>query len=591
MINRWFLFRLLGVAIGILLLAWGISIRLGIGDTVLVESPAAWQSSIPVDANGTVRLPSLTWRVIKPLPSSTYTVWLSTRTPVQIHIDLMAPGYDDGAQEVVFPPSAKHAIRAFQTGPKVPAQVELRVFSQLSTPELVIDQLRIAVRSGTANGVSWLLAGLGVLSIALVALTPSGRFRMLAGFFLVILVLVGLGTGHQNLAGTGDNMWNVPGAQAILYQRTLDLSAWQEQIVTVQSYGIRLGATGNPYNYFPPGTSCLLLPFVAVQNILGFDDQTVAVWASRVMTALTATLFLGLLLEVGTGLMTATICASVFTLATSHLSIHGLSIWSSSTMLACLTAAWWAALAARGPLLALAAGLLVGFAFVCRPDGALIGPVALLFLILGNRWRIAPLVGFALGCGLVLVFFITWSWTAFGTIFPPYYGGNRIDPSVFPQAILGQWFSPNRGFFIFNPVMLAAIPGAVVGIVYDRDRRWLWIGVTAHVVVGTILIACFPHWWGGWSFGPRLQAPLYVSIALLCVPFIIKILKCHSAWQKPVLLFIGLLVAAGAVVHWRAVRSFGPHEWNSTPVSVDSRPDRIWDWSDWQPIRRVYGQD
>jgi hypothetical protein len=106
------------------------------------------------------------------------------------------------------------------------------------------------------------------------------------------------------------------------------------------------------------------------------------------------------------------------------------------------------------------------------------------------------------------------------------FGG--VSPSVLVKLLV----SPYRGAFLFMPVLVFCIPGALRR--WKRDRALTGCCVLA--ILGTLLlISSFNGWHGGYSAGPRYLIPSLPFWALLLPPF--SALRRPAKW-----LFGGLLV-------------------------------------------------
>ena len=103
-------------------------------------------------------------------------------------------------------------------------------------------------------------------------------------------------------------------------------------------------------------------------------------------------------------------------------------------------------------------------------------------------------------------------------------------------------------------------------------------------VVATLVVACFPHWWGGWSFGPRLHAGHLGTYFLLLIPLLLW-LQEQKPWPKWTISTLCTLACLwGLFVHGTAVGRVdiplwkGPpeivHLWNRYPTHVDQQPER-----------------
>jgi hypothetical protein len=95
-----------------------------------------------------------------------------------------------------------------------------------------------------------------------------------------------------------------------------------------------------------------------------------------------------------------------------------------------------------------------------------------------------------------------------------------------------------------------------------------------------ILVSLFPHWWAGYSYGPRFLVEIMPMLVLLLLPVISSHIWRHKIVKPIFAAMIGfsLLVQIGGL-------SKAASEWNALPQSVDKHPSRLWDWADMQLLR------
>jgi hypothetical protein len=163
----------------------------------------------------------------------------------------------------------------------------------------------------------------------------------------------------------------------------------------------------------------------------------------------------------------------------------------------------------------------VALAALFRPDSfLLVGimiPGVLLFTrpgVLARTWSrwipgvVTPLV-------VVAAWTLVYNVVRFGSAFNFGYGG-PYDTRGFSTPLLHgvalQLVSPGKSFFLYSPILVAALPGLI----------WLWLkhGAVAVVIIGLCVarVCFYARWWtpiGGASWGPRFLLPL---CALLAIP-------------------------------------------------------------------------
>jgi GT2 family glycosyltransferase len=175
------------------------------------------------------------------------------------------------------------------------------------------------------------------------------------------------------------------------------------------------------------------------------------------------------------------------------------------------------------------AGFAFGVAFLCRPTNSL-AVMAGLVVLLGDR---RALLRFVLGGLPVAALFFAYNlhffdkWIAFGQVTAlAERAPVAVDTQVLWQHSLGRGLvgvllSPSRGLFVFSPVLLVSVWGAVT---VWKQRRWLPLRAAALAALGICFVtARWTGWWGGWSFGYRLVVDAATLLAFLAIPVAEKI--------------------------------------------------------------------
>jgi len=151
--------------------------------------------------------------------------------------------------------------------------------------------------------------------------------------------------------------------------------------------------------------------------------------------------------------------------------------------------------------------------------------------------------------------------------------------SLYSGGYHGLLVSPNRGLFIFSPVVLVAAAGVAETLRGPRRSAALWCLVAA--LMQFVLYASYVVWWGGHTYGPRYMLdvlPLLVPLAAIGLARVRR--RAVSVLAMAALAWSMSVAALGAFSY--------PHgRWNTEPFDVDRFHDRLWDWSDNQ-IRRAW---
>ena len=137
-----------------------------------------------------------------------------------------------------------------------------------------------------------------------------------------------------------------------------------------------------------------------------------------------------------------------------------------------------------------------------------------------------------------------------------YLGGNNALTGSMPRGLAGLFVSPNRGLFLFSPVLLLALAVPLVWRRLAADQRLLLGWYAAGALAYTLLISRMANW-GAFGWGPRYLVPI-LPILFTAAAFALTRL---SRPMKPVavaaIAVSALLSLPPAVVNWHlATTSF-----------------------------------
>jgi len=229
------------------------------------------------------------------------------------------------------------------------------------------------------------------------------------------------------------------------------------------------------------------------------------------------------------------------------------------------------------------AGLALAVATANRPEEAVLIVPFLLYFGRGQRknWLLflTPLV--ALG-SLVFAYNLYFFRTPLGT-----YAAGVLETEARAHlpflgrlgvGLLGALISPSRGLLVYTPWVAFAFWGAA-RLWKEKSPGWsrpLIVALAALLVVQVVTV----DWWAGFCFGPRYSTDLLPFLAWFLVPV------WASIWARPVLRVA--FAATVAIALWVQVVGafyYPAGNWESQPVNLYSKPERLWDWSDSQLLR------
>jgi len=317
-------------------------------------------------------------------------------------------------------------------------------------------------------------------------------------------------------------------------------------------------------------------------NGVGYDDVRARViivamerFSAASLTALSASLLCVVLLRLTTWRW-ALVLTVIYALGTSTWSIASQALWAHGLAELCvviLCAIFLAPEMSRAG--AVGAGLAAAVMVANRPQMIVLAALALGFLWVHHRRHV---IAFAAIPAIVGAILFAYNRSVFQHVTGGYGSLGHFDGALLP-GLAGLLASPNRGLFVYTPIMLFAVWGAVqvwrVGA--PHWLRWLTIGVALHVFVH----AKFAEWWAGYAYGPRYFTDVLPALTLFLVYGV-------TPWCRrwPAQMLVGALALYGVAVQAIGVYA-ADDRWNREPVPLEHKPDRVWDWGDLQIVRAL----
>jgi len=406
----------------------------------------------------------------------------------------------------------------------------------------------------------------------------------------------------------GDSKYTLLLSEQLLVNQNFRLDDYFWPNVDSSAYpGVREGnlprhvrkRAGHLYYHYPPGSSILAIPIVAVARWTGVStidarghyhfeaEQRLQRLAGSIFTASVAALFF----------LTARLCLSApWSLVVAFSGIFATQGWSTLSrslqahtsgvlLLSVVVFLLLRAVEGRGRLHPVLLGTLLSWSFFVRPT-AVFTIVPVVLLIGFTRRRDLPALLVTGACWLAA--FVAYSQHHFDLWLPEYYvQGHRFQWESWWTGFSAQMFSPSRGLLVYVPLV------GVTGYLLAAHRRWLrHVGLVRMALLAiamhSVVAAGYDNWWGGSSYGPRFHAdllPLFVLLGILSLraaqddraasgkapsPRLARVLV-PAAFAASLL--IGLAInGAGAV-------SSAQFRWNREPVHVSEDPMRVFDWS------------
>ncbi len=419
--------------------------------------------------------------------------------------------------------------------------------------------------------------------------------------FITLLLVFSFSRVHQ----VADSNYSMLLSQSLLQHRSFTLEKYaitrlqpKQQIGYISNgdeYQLEL-INGHIYYFFPPGSSVLSLPYVALMNSFGISAASPDGSYSRqgeviIEARLAALLMAGLSSVI---FVTARLLLSFWwSLIIAYGSALGTQIWSTASR--ALWSDTWGIFILGLVLLVLVGveskryrlhpillATLLSWLYFVRPTFCI--PIFAITIYVWFYYRKA-FIRYALTGAAWLAAFIAFAQYQYGQILPNYYYANRLRFATFWLALAGNLISPSRGLLVFVPILFFV---AYLLIRYQNRLALpkLVVMSLGVVVVHLIIVSGFVPWYGGHSYGPRYTTGLVPWFSLLGILAVKSKLgpnekdlvnDSNAVWRTDwtvgaILLLCSMtLNALGATAHrtWR---------WNSTPVNVDTAPERVWDW-------------
>jgi hypothetical protein len=318
-------------------------------------------------------------------------------------------------------------------------------------------------------------------------------------------------------------------------------------------------------------TPTYLLEAVTGANLLDSLYRASTTSAALVSAGSVALMF-GVLRNLFRSTSTAVLGACVFAFATCVWSVASKAMVEHGPSLLFMVGGLYLLTSRITSTRVLVAGVLLGFAIWNRPSNvALVGAIAAWWI-----WRRRSVDGFLFaGMALPVAAMLTYSWLLYGRIdtfgqlqtFDIFIG----DPLT---GFLGLLVSPNRGLFVFSPVLLLSLVGAAIAVRHPRKYA-----LACAAGLGTVLVVLiysrWYFWWGGASFGYRLIIETVPGLVILAA------LGWHVWARHSPVRVVGVLClfVASVYIQWLGA-TYYPCGFDTEPNGIDQHPERLWQVAD-----------
>jgi hypothetical protein len=376
----------------------------------------------------------------------------------------------------------------------------------------------------------------------------------------------------------GDDRYSMLLAENLLRHRDVILDRYD-----LPSPDYRLeSVAGHRYYRFPPGTSVLSVPYVALMHLRGKSvlrdgsyslEEEIGLearLAALLMAGFAVVIYLTAQLLLPARWSLVVTFASAF--GTQVFSTTSRAMWSDTWGVFLVGLAVFevfrSAVRGKSPNLPLLATIEV-LAYVVRPTNSLVLIGTTIYLILTMRRAAWP---FLVAVGVWLTSFLAYSWRHFHRVVPSYFEARRLAFGIGWSALWGN----------LNVPLVVAI--AMLLLRYRRTVRFQAVlALSVFVICGHLaVLAGFEHWWGGHCFGARLTSGLVPWISILAILAIDAFCQARSQDESGQDGTVFLAIAGVLSILSVAINSLGAFSqetsnWNVNP-DIDETPSRLWSW-------------
>ncbi len=350
--------------------------------------------------------------------------------------------------------------------------------------------------------------------------------------------------------------------------------------------------------YFPPGSSILSIPFVAVLDFAGISPVNSDGTYNRVGEILIQLGIANLLMAALASILYLTsrlVLPAWWSVVAALSGVLGTQIWSTASR--GLWSHTWGIFLLGFVVLMLVAqekrdppslnpvllATLLTWTYLVRPTNSVSILTTTLYILLFHR---RLFVRYGVTGAAWFAAFITYSRHYYGQMLPNYYHGSSLGFGSFWTAFAGNLISPSRGLFVFVPIIIFV---AYLLARYWRKLPFPRLGVLALATAGghLALVSGVRGWWGGHSYGPRYSTDLVPWFVLLGIMGIRAMLDSRDDKPESQIASFGLrtelkvgaaLLLLSVLINGHGAFSHAARMWNVVPIDVDQQPARVWDW-------------
>lgn len=402
------------------------------------------------------------------------------------------------------------------------------------------------------------------------------------GFFVLALALFSPVT-----YASSDPFFSLVVSQAILENGDISLDPYQKeapQLFQELDYQVT-EIDGRSYYNFPLGSSFIALPFVWIFQAFGKDMFVVPdnhLLQNVISAFLTSGAFVlaYLVCRIYLPVFASMVITLIFTLGTTLISTGSTAYWNLNAtvfliLLALLLLVRYDSEAASTvhPTLL---GVLLFAAFFTRPTSAVFIVIVFGYLLFRDRQE---LVRVCLTAFALLLLFLLFSRLTLGSWLPDYYvSAGRFGIENFGRSLSGVLISPSRGLLIYSPFIIVIIVGMILMISEVRGSILLLLCLI-WFILHVLVVSSIRHWWGGFSYGPRLLTDSVPALLIITVILWSQLIKQgRTGLQFGLAMpFILLGIVAISIHSVQGLFNVKTPLWNAIP-DIDENSEYLFDW-------------
>lgn len=414
---------------------------------------------------------------------------------------------------------------------------------------------------------------------------------------LIFLIVFTVHFTSDTITST-DSRWSIQTSFSLIKEFNLNLDEYKD---LAKNDPIVKEVNGHLYTMFPIGTSLLAVPFVFIIDkvlihLVSFNLEEylkhtapggsipggIEVFIASFIVALTA-LFIYKIGKMFLNTKYSILLVVIFAFCTASWSTASRALWQHGPSMLMLSAALYLVLLSKDrPFFIQFAGIPLAFSYIIRPTNSISIIVLTVFIYVQYRQQFLRYLFGAITIGLP---FVIYNLNIHNEILSPYYLPQRIGSNrFFIEALLGNLISPSRGLFVFTPVLLLSLFG-----IYLKSKKKqlskLDYCLISIIFLHWIAISSFPHWWAGWSFGPRFFTDVIPYFLYFIIPVLIDLPEFKSIRRLTYYCIFVFLILVSFFINFRGATNPETFAWNKDPVTIDLQTQRLWAWNDIQFMR------